>query len=112
MALRPKPERAAAQAAADRIVERRRRYDDPDRSQMPEHLFGVAEYAMSHLRVSADVAARDIADATIILDWQATQNDKVRLASLRARTVAGLNFTQMAKLLGLARRQDVESWQT
>lgn len=112
MALRPKPDASAAHRAAERIIERRRVCDDPDRDRIPDHPFGVAQYATSHLHIPAAVAARDIADVTIILDWQATETDKVRLASLRARTVADLSFSQLAKVLGLSRRQDAENWQT
>ncbi len=110
----PVPARPAALDAAERIIERRRVVDDPDRVSMPDPgdlgLAGVVGYVAGHhnpRHVDPDAVRADVADA-----WQITRHlqaevDRLQRGVLRAGLAVGMSYGELATAVGLPDRRHV-----
>ncbi len=107
---RPAPTLTEARGAAERIVDRRVRAEDPDLELLPDEgdLFGLLPYLRTHARVSADVLRAEVPDALIIVRYLRAALDGEELAQIRRGRGAGMTWTALGESLGLRNRQGAE----
>ncbi|WP_433067506.1 hypothetical protein [Dactylosporangium sp. CS-033363] len=120
----PRPARGDAEAAAARIIARRRRMRDPHLERLPEDLLGVLEHVCRYRHLDPwippgttpeqvrsmvrEALADDFRDAWAIADYLDAAVDSARLALLDMITDAGnLRLAEIAPVVGVTTKQGV-----
>jgi hypothetical protein len=107
--------RSEADAAVQRIINRRTRLEDPDLEQASDVPLEAVEYVLKCQRVPNEVLRADILDALVVLEYARVhvpatprQLDRLEYGLLTAGRDAELNYSQLARALGLRTRQAAE----
>lgn len=107
----PRPDLAAASAAAAAIANRRAVTHDPDLDRLPDpdDLLNMAAYPHRYRQVAGHILAADLADAWTILQYLSGAIDYHQVALLDAARDAAITYSAIAAALGVASRQAAEA---